>query len=57
LRIGQVIWPRRVVAVAQIEVHKGRMIFRPDHYTPPAEVSQMTADGCPRACVAILSAR
>ena len=41
LRIGQVIWPRHVVAVAQIEVLKGRTTFRPNHHTPPAEVRQM----------------
>lgn len=41
LRIGNVIWPRHVVAVGQIEVIKGRTIFRPTQHTPPPEVRQM----------------
>ncbi len=41
LRIGQVVWPRHVIAVAQIEVLKKGYVFRPTQHEPTPAVKQM----------------
>ena len=41
-RIGDVVWPRRILDLSQTEEHAGgERKFRPTHHDPPAEVQQM----------------